>query len=823
MGYRGASLPIRSDDTGFHHPWHWILVGLLVALLWLGIVEGLRLDRDIAIRDGQTDAANLARAFEENITRTVEAVDQTLLFAREMYVQNRDGLDLTTWMREGGVLNALHVQLAIANANGTVTWSNLGAPPRDDVSVGDRQHFLAQKNNPQDTLYISRPVIGRISNKRTVQFVRKILKADGSFDGVVVASLDPDYLSEFYESISIENGSVALSLSDGTILAQAPEKLGEVGRDVEISRLYHIVRGPDGRERIVSVRHLRQYPLTVAVKLSLNEELSDFFRLRRTYLATGMILSAICVIGSFVIARQRRSLLESRKALSATLESITEGVVMANADGRVLVVNRNLINMLDLPPAIASGGYYLQQIVDWQIEHGEFDSLTAPDVDDLLMKADRFNGFSRYERQRPNGMTIEVRTVTMADGGLVRTFTDISDRKRNEAALSAAQTRAAHAERMQALGQLAGGIAHDFNNILQAVQGAAALIESRAGDRVSTYRFAQMILDVTKRGTSITGRLLAFARRGELRAEPIDCTALLTGLKEVLTHTLGSAIRVEMSIAPNLPPLLSDKGQLETVLVNLATNARDALPTGGLLSISATEIVASGDVATHELQPGRYIRLTIADTGVGMDQITLRRVVEPFFSTKPAGQGTGLGLSMAKGFAEQSGGWLSIESELNVGTNVHLWLPVAGIEPHAATTTETPEPKVREQAHRILLVDDEVEVRQIVAELLEENGYVVLQAADGIEAMNLLERKEPIDVLVTDLSMPRMNGLETIRNAHRLSPDLPALLLTGYPSVGAQLALGETLTGPFTLVRKPVGTDHLIDCIEASLAVPSQS
>jgi signal transduction histidine kinase len=237
-----------------------------------------------------------------------------------------------------------------------------------------------------------------------------------------------------------------------------------------------------------------------------------------------------------------------------------------------------------------------------------------------------------YERTRPNGTVLEVRTQSLPDGGIVRTFTDISDRKRNEAALVAAQARAAHAERVQALGQLAGGIAHDFNNILQAVQGGATLIDRRAGDPDSVRRFARMILDASERGISITRRLLAFARREELRAEPLDAADLLSGLCDVLSHTLGSGISVEVRVEAGLKPLLADKGQLETALVNLATNARDAMPEGGTLTFAArTDTVADNESHPAELGPGRYVRLSVADTGTGIAAPLLVRVLEPCF------------------------------------------------------------------------------------------------------------------------------------------------------------------------------------------------
>jgi CheY-like chemotaxis protein len=370
------------------------------------------------------------------------------------------------------------------------------------------------------------------------------------------------------------------------------------------------------------------------------------------------------------------------------------------------------------------------------------------------------------------------------------------------------------------LGQLAGGIAHDFNNILQTVQGSTSLIAKRATEPETVRRFSRMVLDATERGSSITRRLLAFARRGELRAEPLEPTPLLSALCDVLSHTIGNGIDVALDLREDLPPLLVDKGQLETVVVNLANNARDAMPDGGKLTLSAVvEVVEANTVPPADLQPGRYVRLSIADTGTGMDAATLARALEPFFSTKPPGQGTGLGLSMAKGFVEQSGGALAIDSTKGLGTTVRLWLPATTRAETLATPPVRPTPVPREGGKQILLVDDEAAVRETLATALEDAGYGVLAAADGTQALEILASDATVDVLITDLSMPGVDGLTVIRNARRHRPGLPAMLLTGYAGHGAQLAVGGLLNGAFTLVRKPVTATQLADRIEALLAV----
>jgi CheY-like chemotaxis protein len=381
---------------------------------------------------------------------------------------------------------------------------------------------------------------------------------------------------------------------------------------------------------------------------------------------------------------------------------------------------------------------------------------------------------------------------------------------------------------MQALGQLAGGIAHDFNNVLQAVTAASTMIERRAADPEGVRRLARMAADAAERGSAITRRLLAFARRGDLRAEALDAAAVLEDLREILAHTLGAAIAVNVEAEPGLPPLLADKGQVETVLVNLCTNARDAMPGGGTLTLSASlETAVAGAAHAAGLAAGRYVRFAVSDTGAGMDAATLARVTEPFFTTKPPGQGTGLGLAMARGFAEQSGGALQVESAPGEGTRVTLWLPQAAEVDTAAARQDvasaTGSGGPRGGSRRVLLVDDDPLVLELLAGQLDVAGFSVATAASGVEALDLLAAGGGIDVLVTDLSMPGMDGLAVIREAQKRMPGLPAALLTGYAGEGAALAVGGAVNGTFTLLRKPVSGPELADRLEALLAVPAAS
>ena len=321
---------------------------------------------------------------------------------------------------------------------------------------------------------------------------------------------------------------------------------------------------------------------------------------------------------------------------------------------------------------------------------------------------------------------------------------------------------------------------------------------------------------------SITRRLLAFARHGDLRAEAIEASAILDGMRDILVPTLGAGIMVVTSACPGPAKLLADRGQLETALVNLATNARDAMPQGGTLTLSAApETVEKGSLHPAHLAPGSYVRITVADTGTGMDEATLRRAYQPFFTTKAQGQGTGLGLAMVKGFAEQSGGGVATESTPGQGTTVSVWLPQAAdgtAGPSAAPADDSGATGADACVSRILVVDDDPLVLETLAAQLEDEGFAVTTAAGGRQALALLDGGLAVDALVSDLSMPGMDGVSLILEAQARRPTLPAVVLTGYAGDGVSLALGRQINGPFALMRKPSPGTELAARISSLMA-----
>jgi signal transduction histidine kinase/CheY-like chemotaxis protein len=370
-----------------------------------------------------------------------------------------------------------------------------------------------------------------------------------------------------------------------------------------------------------------------------------------------------------------------------------------------------------------------------------------------------------------------------------------------------AQEQLRQAQKMETIGQLTGGVAHDFNNLLMAVMGNLDLLRKRLPDDPRLHRLVDGALQGAERGASLTQRLLAFARQQDLRAVSVDLRALIEGMVDLLERSLGPRVALRIDIPAGLPPARIDANQLELAILNLAINARDAMPDGGTIDITVAEHQAKRDPA---LAPGRYLMLSVADTGTGMSSEILKRAIEPFFSTKQVGKGTGLGLSMVHGLAVQLGGALQLTSMVGKGTCATLVLPVATVAPEA----ESPAPvagKVRRSAV-ILFVDDDPLIAMSTVEMLEDLGHRVIGVSSGQHALDILRSEQPVDLMVTDHMMPGMTGLELAAASREVRPSLPVLLATGY----AELPEGTQLDLP--RLAKPYHQDQLRDQLDQLLA-----
>jgi PAS domain S-box-containing protein len=365
-----------------------------------------------------------------------------------------------------------------------------------------------------------------------------------------------------------------------------------------------------------------------------------------------------------------------------------------------------------------------------------------------------------------------------------------------------------HAQKMDAIGQLTGGIAHDFNNMLTGVLGALDLIQRRvAAGRVSEIdRYIDAAMSSANRAASLTHRLLAFARRQSLNTQPVDINRMVMSMEELLRRTTGESIELEIDLNSALRLTHTDEHQLENALLNLVINARDAMPEGGRLLIQ-TEVVHVA-VLHDALAPGDYVRLSVQDTGVGMSAQVIAKAFDPFFTTKPIGQGTGLGLSMVYGFINQTGGQVLIDSTEGQGTRIDLYLP-CHFESAAGSLTDDEDcaPPRASHGERVLVVEDEPDVRMLVVDVLRELGYRVEVAADGAAALPFIEGAERIDLLVTDVGLPGLNGRQLAEIARQRRPGLRVLFMTGY--AGNALTEGEVLDEGMDMLTKPFSIDGL--------------
>ena len=372
-----------------------------------------------------------------------------------------------------------------------------------------------------------------------------------------------------------------------------------------------------------------------------------------------------------------------------------------------------------------------------------------------------------------------------------------------------AQFQLLQSQKMESVGQLTGGIAHDFNNLLMAVMGSLEILKKRLPPDPGLRRLVDGAMQGAKRGASLTQRMLAFARQQDLNTTSVDLGSLLIGMQDLLHRSLGPQIDLRLRIKPDLPAAEVHAHQVELAILNLAINARDAMPDGGAIDIDVDQKMVGEADRGQRLKPGRYLRVRVTDTGIGMDAPTLAKAIEPFFSTKPAGKGTGLGLSMTHGLAMQLGGALGLSSEPGKGTVATLWLPAAIA---CAVVLESIVPQQSTSRNfKVLIVDDDALVAMSTIEMLEDLGHTVTAAHSGKRALELLESSPGVDVLLTDHAMPGMTGIELAGIVQERHPGLPILLVTGY----ADLPAGKACQWP--RLAKPYQQSQLQSALVALL------
>lgn len=422
-----------------------------------------------------------------------------------------------------------------------------------------------------------------------------------------------------------------------------------------------------------------------------------------------------------------------------------------------------------------------------------------------------------YQMVKKDGELIEVllSAIAMYDEGQFQrslaVMTDVTDRK-------AVEYKLVQAQKMEMVGQLTGGLAHDFNNLLSVVMGNLQLLEREVETTDKTSRQITAALDAAERGAELTRRLLAFSRRQKLESSIFEPNQMIRGLRDLLTSSLGEHIKLQVSLMPDIANVVTDRAQLESAILNLAVNARDAMPNGGNLTIESAEttITHPRRFQADEILPGNYVVISVIDTGVGIPRDKIASVFEPFFTTKAVGKGSGLGLSMIYGLMRQSGGYVQIDSVVGCGTTVRLYLPAVTERADRAAEPVKSAGLVKGAGEIILVVEDQDAVRDVAVGLIEELGYTVLKASSGPEAMEIVSSICRIDLLFTDIVMPGgMDGPTLAIEARKLRPELPVIFTTGYADASVLRKIRSSVNGG--VVTKPYRRDDLAEKISIAL------
>jgi len=800
----------------------------------LGVVVWTLYDaREAARRAAEQETGNIALALEGDIGRVIDTLDLSLRSAvRGMATP---GLaDMPPEVRQASLFNSAmeaedFLGIFIVDDAGGVIYRS-ASPGQQPVDIGDRAFFQSLRTHAEPGLLISGPLISRIDGQSSLALTRRIDRPDGSLAGFAVAVLRVNYFEALFRPLNLGKlGIVAIFNTNAQLIARRPNiersaepnaRLRDLSRRlVQSSGTYEGASPVDGVQRLYSYRHIGNLPLIISVGFATADIYAEWVQ-KTAVLASALLL--LLIVGASLawslwrqserraraeraaidLARDYAMALAPLKTLFAnSADSMLIARVHANGDISYEATNPVWERLTGVPAANAIGRtpeaclppqLAADTLVDWR------ESLRLGRAHRVTFRSEPPGIERDWE-----AVIVPVQDEQGEIQGLVSIGRDMTERNMLEANL-----RQAH--RAEAVGQLTAGIAHDFNNLLQAITAALDVLVDQPGLDQEGRECAAVAGDAAQRGAALVHRLLAFSRKQTLNPSLLQPEQVLADIAPLISRVLGPRIRVETLIDEDAWPVCADGGQLGDCLLNLALNARDAMPGGGVVRLRVDD--AGPDAARAAGLPAEdYTLFSVEDEGAGMSSETMARALEPFFTTKPIGEGTGLGLSMVQGFARQSGGDVRIESTVGRGSTVSLWLPRAA----ARGAISAERRRALDHWHRrVLLVDDEKAVRQMLTLFLAKAGFGPLAVASGDEALGLLQAGEPCDLLVTDQSMPGLTGSELIREAASLRPGLPTMLITGYDRVNGL----DELLGRVTVLRKPFGRIAFIRQVQALLS-----
>ncbi len=798
---------------------------LAVVLLFVGILAGMRevsLEEERAAAMARADGAmrSLARVAEQYAQRVFETseliANQVVTRVAELggTATLRGNVGVQHWLQDLSRGSAGNY-LLVVDAAGTPVAASFDL--RTGANLADQRWFRAHRDGAET--HVGEALHSRVTDELLFTYSRMLRRPDGAFDGAVQVAMRGRFFQEAALATEFGEGAeIGLFDREGRVLARTGLTPEQISTGLAGNRLLELAAREqagaleavlpfDAERRLVAFRRLDSWPLLVIASVPVEQVLSAWQAAREwsanALAAVAVVLGALGLVairlaGREASARQAlakandalreaagalearvatrtRDLAASEARFRAIFDSAFQLMVLLDSGGRLVEANGTALAFLGLTRAEALGRH-AADLPCWP-EEATRDRLASA-------VADAGRGIPRREEMAARAgdgrlapLDLSFRPIRDAEGGTRWIVTEGHDL--TELKLAEARLREAH--KMEALGQLTGGVAHDFNNLLMVVLGNLGLLRKRLPQEPRLMRLLDGAQQGAERGAALTARMLAFARRQELRPEPVALAELVRGLSALLERSAGPRVRLVLDLPEQLPPALVDANQLELALLNLVVNARDAMPDGGTVTISVAERIVPSPSAPQGLLPGHYLLLTVRDAGMGMDPATLARATEPFFTTKGVGRGSGLGLSMVQGLAQQSGGGLKLESRPGQGTVATIWLPRAEASKAAPTPSTPPaEQSPRPAPRRVLVVDDDPLVATGTAMMLEDLGHSTVIAQGAEEALARLAQDPHLQLVLTDHAMPGMTGLELAERLRRERPDLPVVLATGH-------------------------------------------
>lgn len=798
---------------------------VLIVVLWIGVVSQVRYERHQALTEATERQDNLVIAFEEYSIRTIDNARALIQFIVREIGHTEGPLDLSRLLADIGTSPDSFDAVSVLDRDGNVIATATDAAPQARINIADREHFRVHRDRNSDELFIGKPVISKSTNTMMVPVTHRINTPEGQFDGVVSVQFDPTRFTAFYGAATIRERDVfSLVGLDGITRARRVGSVESTGQDISNSQLFHELAtrttgmyvGPgrlDGVERLYSFRQLQQYPLVATVGVATQDILAEANARRRWYYASAAAatggVAAFAGFLAFALTRRRQifeAMLASQRRLQALFEHSNDSILLSDDERRVIDAN---------PAACALVDYTRDQLLLLRAED-LYPPELRPHVAEhwqRFMDDGRVSGEMPLLRKDGTLRDVDFNAVARIEPGVHLTVCrDITQRKQLERS-------SLRAQRMESLGTLAGGIAHDLNNALAPILMSIAVLREDETDP-GKREMLDTIDTSAQRGADMVRQVLSFARGVEGRRVTVAIDQVIRDIERIANDTFFKTIHVEVTLAPDLAPILGDPTQLHQVLLNLCVNARDAMPGGGALTISARPVEVDALFAgmQEDAHPGPYVMVGVSDTGTGIPSTVVDRIFEPFFTTKALGQGTGLGLSTSLAIVRSHGGFIRVQSAEGRGTSFQVYLPVRGNTGTETSRASTP-PLPRGHGELILIIDDEASVREVTKRTLETFGYRAMVAADGsIGAAAYAANQSEIAVVITDMMMPGLDGAATMAVLRHINPKVRLIAASGLAEearVTRALEAGASLVLP-----KPFTAEVLLRTLHDLLQKP---